>query len=98
MRSVVGVEEKGIREGGKGGKYLQASKMQMSKSRHWRFGWDMLGIGFFSVDPTDALSQSEPQFRTREISVINKFQCPFRAPNYSRNTTLYNTIRYHVIQ
>jgi hypothetical protein len=45
MRSVVGVEEKGIREGGKGGKYLQASKMQMSKSRHWRFGWDMLGLG-----------------------------------------------------
>ena len=62
------------------------------------------------VGPADALNQSEPQFPTREISVIIniKFPCPFRAPNYSRNTTLYNiqydtmqyneTVTYHINQ
>jgi len=90
------------------------------KSRHWRFGWDMLGLTWlglasrsahsrhFRVVGTDALNQSEPQFPTREISVIIKFQfqfqyqCPFRVPSCSRNTTLsivqHNTILYHAIQ
>jgi hypothetical protein len=73
------------------------------KSRHWRFGWDMLGLTWlglasrsahsrhFRVVGTDALNQSEPQFPTREISVIIIFK--FQKYNIIQHNTMHRIIQ-----